>query len=31
VGGEQVFSKKESGRFPEPGEVEKLLESKLAG
>jgi selT/selW/selH-like putative selenoprotein len=30
VGGEVVFSKKLAGRFPEPGEVESLLEPKLA-
>jgi selenoprotein W-related protein len=25
VGDERIFSKKQSGRFPEPGEVEKEL------
>jgi selenoprotein W-related protein len=29
--GDLVFSKKQLGRFPEPGEVERTLETKLAG
>ena len=29
VGDELIYSKKETGRFPEPGEVEGSLEGKL--
>jgi Rdx family protein len=29
VGGEPIFSKKETGRFPNPGEVVGLLRQKL--
>jgi selenoprotein W-related protein len=28
--GEVLFSKKQTGRFPDPGEVEKLLVPRLA-
>lgn len=27
--GQEVFSKKASGRFPEPGEVEEALEGRV--
>ncbi|HBL29758.1 MAG TPA: hypothetical protein DD490_23225 [Acidobacteria bacterium] len=30
VGGELIFSKKQTGRFPNPGEVEAVLEAKVA-
>lgn len=30
VGNDLIFSKKKLGRFPEPGEVEKVLESRDA-
>jgi hypothetical protein len=26
-----LFSKKQAGRFPQPGEVEALLQTRLAG
>jgi len=29
VGGTRVYSKRESGRFPAPGEVEQLLAPRL--
>jgi len=29
--GEVVFSKKKTGRFPEPGEVTARLEARVAG
>jgi selT/selW/selH-like putative selenoprotein len=29
--GDLIFSKKQTGRFPEPGEVEESLEGRLAG
>ena len=29
--GELLYSKRQSGRFPDPGEIEKILEPKLAG
>lgn len=29
--GDLVYSKKQTGRFPEPGEVEDALRSRLAG
>jgi len=29
VGNELIFSKKKTGRFPEPGEVAQALEEKL--
>lgn len=28
---ELLYSKKQTGRFPEPGEVERTLETKLGG
>lgn len=28
--GERLFSKKKLGRFPEPGEVERILEDRLS-
>lgn len=30
IDGKRVYSKKETGRFPEPGEVEELLSGELA-
>jgi selenoprotein W-related protein len=29
VGNDLVFSKKQSGRFPQPGEVERELEARV--
>jgi selenoprotein W-related protein len=29
VGGELIFSKKQSGRFPQPGEVERELGARV--
>jgi hypothetical protein len=29
LGGETIYSKRATGRFPAPGEVEDLLEGKL--
>jgi selenoprotein W-related protein len=31
VGGKKVFSKKQTGRFPEPGEIVGLLEKASKG
>jgi selenoprotein W-related protein len=31
VDGQRVFSKRESERFPEPGEITKLLQQSAAG
>jgi selenoprotein W-related protein len=31
VDGKRVFSKHETGRFPEPGEISKLLQRPTAG
>jgi selT/selW/selH-like putative selenoprotein len=29
LGGDTIYSKKATGRFPEPGEVERLLAGRL--
>jgi hypothetical protein len=30
MGNDLIFSKKKLGRFPQPGEVEKVLEQRLS-